>query len=73
MEASQKSLILKWIDNWKAIDQVQQELRVERLRKTVTSDSIAAFDSAFESARKAIPLRTTSGLVEFHRLLAKSV
>lgn len=63
----------QWIDGWKAVDQMQRKLRLERLRTIVTSESMAALDSAFESARRNASPRTSSGLVEFHRLLSRTL
>ncbi len=69
----EKRKIKQWIDNWKEIDIVQDKLRREKIRKSVTAESISAFDSAFRSALWRSKKRSTSGFVEFHKILAKSI
>ncbi len=61
-----------WIEGWKEIDQVQSELRRRRIRSANVVEAILALDGAFRAVRKLHPKRLTSGLVEFHQILATS-
>jgi hypothetical protein len=58
--------------NWKKTGEFLENLRRENIRRTNTSESLAAFDNAFRSAIYLSEPRTTSGFVEFYRILMKS-
>lgn len=61
----------EWVENWKTVGPELERLRREKLRATKTPESIMMFDLAFKAAIRNTPPRTTSGLVEFQRLLRK--
>lgn len=60
-----------WVSNWKETGKVLEQLRRENIRRTVTSESIAAFDGAFRSAIYLKKPEPTSGFIEFYRILRK--
>lgn len=61
----------EWVQNWQVVGLELERLRREKIRATNTPESIKLFDLAFKSAIRNTPPRTTSGLVEFQRLLRK--
>ena len=71
METSDTDLLRAWVQNWSVLGPELERLRREKIRSANTSESIAQFDLAFKAALRNTPHRTTSGLVEFQRLLRK--
>ena len=72
MSNDQHDELKRWLSGWKEVDKVQEALRKSRIRKSNTADAILALDDAFRSALWRSPKRCSSGLVEFHEILAKS-
>lgn len=71
METSDKDRLSAWVQNWKVLGPELERLRRERIRSAKTQDAIKQFDLAFKAAIRNTPPRTTSGLIEFQRLLRK--
>ncbi len=71
MELSDTNQLKAWVENWKTLGPELERLRVESIRNANTEQAITMFDLAFKAAIRNTPSRTTSGLVEFHRLLQK--
>jgi hypothetical protein len=61
----------EWVQNWKIVGPELERLRREKIRATNTQESIRLFDLAFKSAIRNTAPRTTSGLVEFQKLIRK--
>lgn len=60
-----------WVRNWEVLGPKLERLRRESIRSANTQESIKLFDLAFKAALRNTPPRTTSGLIEFQRLLRK--
>lgn len=71
MEISDTDRLREWVQNWKVLGPELERLRRERIRSASTPDAIRQFDLAFKAAIRNTPPRTTSGLIEFQRLLRK--
>ncbi len=71
MEMSDTDRLREWVRNWEVVGPELDRMRREDIRRANTQDSIKLFDLAFKAALRNTPPRTTSGLVEFQRLLRK--
>ena len=71
MEMSDTDRMLAWVRNWQVVGPELEQMGREDIRRANTQESIALFDLAFKAALRNTPARTTSGLVEFQRLLHK--
>ena len=60
-----------WVRNWQVLGPEMDRMRREDIRRANTQKSIMLFDMAFKAALRNTPPRTTSGLVEYQRLLRK--
>ncbi len=72
MREDQREKMRVWVNNWKEAGKVMEELRRDEIRNSNLAESIGLFDLAFRSAISLNPPLPTSGLVEFHRILAKT-
>ena len=61
-----------WVNNWKETGKLLESLRREEIRNANLSEVLPIFDDALRSALWLSPAKSSSGLVEFHRLLAKT-
>lgn len=64
MTEPERELMKRYVETWKTTGPILERLRREDVRNANTSESILAFNDAFESARIHYPPRPTSGLVE---------
>lgn len=71
MEMSDTDRLRAWVYNWQVVGHELEQMRRQDIRRANTQDSIKLFDLAFKAALRNTPPRTTSGLVEFQRLLRK--
>jgi hypothetical protein len=62
-------LTRKRVENWIAVGEVLEKERREKLRNGNIAFEIRALNSAFKSALRNSTPTTTSGLVEFQRLI----
>jgi hypothetical protein len=67
MTEREKKQALAWIQNWRELGPMLENLKRESLRRVNTAEAIAAFDTAYKSARLHCPPRRSSGLVEQQR------
>lgn len=72
MNVDEKEKLKEHIRNWKDTSKFLEELRRKSIRESVVADSIGIFDDAFESAIYLGKPTSTSGFVEFYRILSKS-
>lgn len=71
MTDEERERMREWVKNWKKTGEFLEEMRREEIRQTITSQALAAFDTAFRSAVYLNRPELTSGFVEFHRILSK--
>ncbi len=71
MGVSDTDRMRAWVRNWQVVGPELEQMRREDIRRANTQESIRLFDLAFKAALRNTPPRTTSGLVEFQRLLGK--
>jgi hypothetical protein len=71
MENTDADRLRDWVRNWQLLGPELDRLRREDIRHSDTQKSIKLFDLAFKAALRNTPTRTTSGLVEYQRLLRK--
>ena len=71
MDTSETTRLRAWVQNWKVVGPELERLRHQKIRNASTPESIQLFDLAFKAVLRNTPPRTTSGLVEFQRLLRK--
>ena len=62
----------EYVRRWKETGAFLEKLRREEMQRSNLAESIAAFDAAFHSALYLSSPEKTSGLIEFHQLLAKT-
>ena len=72
MNDDESEKMRQWVSNWKETGEFLEKLRREEIRHANLAESIGIFDDAFRSAFWLNQAEKTSGLVEFHRILAKS-
>lgn len=72
MTVEERDKMRDWVNNWKETAKVLDKLRREEIRHANLAESIPVFDDALRSALWLRSAEPTSGLVEFHRLLAKT-
>lgn len=68
----EKKKLREYVDRWKETGKVLESLRREEIRNANLSETILSLNDAFLSALRLSPNKPTSGLVEFHKILAKS-
>lgn len=71
MKPSDTDRLRAWVQSWQRLGPELERLRRESIRNANTQESIMRFDLAFKAALRNTPPRTTSGLVEFQRLIRK--
>jgi hypothetical protein len=71
MENTDADRLRDWVRNWQLLGPELDRMRREDIRRANTQESIKLFDLAFKAALRNTPSRTTSGLVEYQRLLRK--
>ncbi|CAN5868215.1 hypothetical protein BH20ACI4_BH20ACI4_34070 [soil metagenome] len=68
----EKENLREFVERWKETGKLLESLRREEIRNANLSETILALNDAFLSALWLSPNKPTSGLVEFHKILAKS-
>ena len=71
MDAAERELTLKWIENWRVLGPELERIRREEIRACDTSLAMQALDDAFESALLHSPTGRGSGLVEQQAIFSK--
>jgi len=61
----------EYLLRWKTLGPILQEIRDREIRQSDTAAAIESMQKAFEIAQRDLPLRETSGLVEWHRRTAR--
>jgi hypothetical protein len=69
MEMSDTDRLRDWVHNWQLLGPELDRMKREDIRRADTQKSIMLFDLAFKAALRNMAPRTTSGLVEYQRLL----
>ena len=72
MTTKRREQMRDWVDNWKKAGKAMETLRRKEIRSAKLAETIPLFDGALRSALWLSPAKPTSGLVEFHILLAKT-
>jgi hypothetical protein len=67
MTEQEKIQARAWIQNWREIGPMLENLKRGALKRVNTAEAIEAFDTAYKSARLHYPSRKSSGLVEQQR------
>jgi hypothetical protein len=62
----------EYVERWKETGEFLEKLRRKEIREADLAESIQIFDDAFRSALWLSPVEKSSGLVEFHKILARS-
>jgi hypothetical protein len=68
---NEKERLQQWATAWQTASEKLEELRIKEIRNADTQQAILNLDSAFLSALKLKPLRLSTGLIEFRRILEK--
>lgn len=72
MSDEEREKLRAWVNGWKEAGEMLEKLRREEIRSSNPAETISLFDDAFRSALWLSSAEPTSGLVEFHKILAKS-
>lgn len=72
MKRDKHEQLREYVNRWKETAKFLENLRREEIRSSDLAESIGVFDNAFRSAIWLDPAGKTSGLIEFHKILAKS-
>lgn len=73
MAKSKKESMRGWVSLWKETGKALELLRREEIRNSKLEETILALDDAFHSALFLSSNKKTSGLIEFHEILARSL
>jgi len=60
-----------FVEAWKQVDRVQRRLKRRNITSVELEDAFVLLDGNFRAAIKKTAPRTSSGLVEFQRILSK--
>lgn len=63
----------KYVERWKETHEFLENLRRENIRRSNVEDSICAFEDVFLASLELSANKPTSGLTEFHKILAKTL
>jgi hypothetical protein len=72
MLMEEKEKLRRWVKGWDETGKFLEELRRKEIRDSNLAEIIPLFDEAFRSALWLRKAESTSGLVEFHKLMAKT-
>ncbi|MGI9034521.1 MAG: hypothetical protein ACR2GD_00650 [Pyrinomonadaceae bacterium] len=72
MIENEREKMREYVNRWRETGEFLEKLRREEIRNSNLAETIGVFDDAFRSALWLKPAEKTSGLVEFHKILAKS-
>ena len=72
MEKEEKHLSL-YVERWKRTGEILENLRRNDIRDSNLEESLGAFEDVFLASLNLSPNKTTSGLVEFHKILEKTL
>ena len=61
----------EWVENWKNIGPLLQAQRDDDIRNSDTAQNIKQLESSYQYVRKNYPVKSTSGLVDFYKILLK--
>jgi hypothetical protein len=70
--AKERAQMLAWVQNWRELTPILEELRRKEIREVTTVTSIAAFDSSFRKAIRDCPPEPTSGLIEQQEIFRRA-
>ena len=73
MAKSSKESMREWVNTWKKTGKLLEEIRRKEIRTSNLEQTILALNNAFLSAIWLEKPKKSSGLVEFHKILAKSL
>ncbi len=68
----EKTQIRAWIQRWKRVGPILEQLRWKSIRSADTAKAIPAFDGAFEAAIRDLPPKPYSGLIEQQALFRRA-
>ena len=63
----------RYVERWKETGEMLENLRRNDIRRSNLEDSICAFEDVFLASLNLSANKPTSGLVEFHKILAKTL
>ncbi len=69
---NEKEKLRAWVEGWQETGRYLDEMRHAKIKAADTIASIQILDSAYRTAIHRRAANSTSGLVEFHRLMKKS-
>jgi hypothetical protein len=72
MTDEERERMREYVKRWTETGAILEKLRREEIRSAKLEDAISIFDDAFRSALWLNPAEKTSGLIEFHKIMAKS-
>lgn len=72
MTETEREKLREYVNRWRETGEFLEKLRREEIRNSNLAEMIGVFDDAFRSALWLKSAEKTSGLVEFHKILAKS-
>lgn len=72
MDCNDRDNMKEWVERWKRVGPILDELRREAIRNADTALAIELFDGCVELGLRMNPPRPTSGLVEQQRYFRKA-
>lgn len=73
MKEKETEHLKRYVERWKETGEFLENLRRDDIRKSNLEDSIYAFEDVFLASLNLSVNKPTSGLIEFHRILAKTL
>jgi hypothetical protein len=69
--AADRELEKRYVRRWQELGPILDRIRDEDIRRADTARSIQLFNEAFRKALRELPLRDTSGLVEWQETVKR--
>jgi hypothetical protein len=72
MKDEKSEHVREYLKRWKKTGEILKQIEMEEFRRLNLAETILSFESASRSALQMYPPKPTSGLIEFHKLMAKT-
>jgi hypothetical protein len=67
----ESDMLRRWVETWKQAGPELEAIRRREVREADNRRVLASLESAFNHAARSLPARSTSGMVEMQKYLAR--
>ncbi len=71
MDSDRKEKLKQYVENWKRVGMLLEEIEKKELRAINIADEVLSLSDASEAALNMYPPKPTSGLIEMQKLFMK--